>query len=327
MKSTALALSLAVGSSGVAVLPTAAGAEPSRPSDPALDAAMKHFEQGIALYEEGDYAAALFAFEKAYETKPDHRLLYNIGVTALELKDYAAAIDALSKYLEEGGDEIAEDRRAEVEGQLTTLRSRVGTVTIDCNVEGAEVRVDGKVVGTTPLAGPLTLNLGPRTIEVVASDGEHESYSSEVEVAGGSSTTLAVSLSRRSPAPPPAVLAEEPTEPETAPSRYPKLRVATFVGLGVTGLAGAGLAVAGSLALRADDDLQREHDRFPGDPDALSNARDRRDSLVLTSNVMIGVTAAFAAATIGIGVATVVSKRRQDSQRARLQPGGFELRF
>jgi hypothetical protein len=42
---------------------------------------------------------------------------------------------------------------------------------------------------------------------------------------------------------------------------------------------------------------------------------------------MIGVTAVFAAATIGLGVATAVSKRRQDSARARLQPGGFELRF
>lgn len=325
MKWTALALSLAVAGSGVVVLPATAAAEPSNTSDPALDAAMKHFEQGIALYEEGDYSAALFEFEKAYETKPDHRLLYNVGVTALELKDYAAAIDALTRYLEQGGDDIDKDRRTEVEGQLSTLRSRVGAVTIDCSVEGAEVRVDGKVVATTPLSEPLTLNLGSRTIEVAVPGGGYESYSTDIEVAGGSSTTLAVSLSRS--APPPAVVVEEPDEPETAPSRYPKLRVATFVGLGVTALAGAGLAVAGSLALRADDDLQSENDRFPGDPGALSDAQDRRDSLVLASNVMIGVTAVFAAATIGLGVATAVSKRRQDSARARLQPGGFELRF
>ena len=165
-------------------LPARVSAAPE--ADARLASAMEHFEQGIALYEEGDYSAALFEFEKAYETKPDYRLLYNIGVTALELRDYVAARDALGRYLAEGGADIAAQRRVEVEGQLETLEGRIGTVTVDCAVNGARVTIDGEPVGTTPFEAPLVVNIGKHRVRV-ESDA-HEPYETEVEVSVEEST-------------------------------------------------------------------------------------------------------------------------------------------
>jgi hypothetical protein len=302
----------------------ARGEEAPAAEDAELDAAMRHFTQGIALYEEGDYAAALFEFEKAYRTKPDYRLLFNIGVTALELKDYAVARDALQRYLADGGEEIGAERRAEVEQQLETLAKRVGEVTIVCSVEGASVTVDGVVVGTTPLEQPLVLNLGQHQVEITRDT--YKPHRATLEVAGGSSTTLDIALAAETP--PPVV--EAPTTPaEPIPSSKARpLRIATYVGLGLSVAAGAGLAVAGTLALRADDDLQSELDQFPGDPGALRDARDRRNMLATTSDAMIGVTAGLAAITIGLGVATVVVQRRETNRTARVHiDRGLRLRF
>ena len=119
-----------------------------------------------------------------------------------------------------------------------------------------------------------------------------------------------------------------PLSPKRRQSIF-KLRIATYVSLGVTAAAGAGLAVTGVLALRADDDLQTELDRYPGEAGDIRDARDRRDQLSTTSNVMLGVTAVLAAVTVGLGVATVVTQRREESSSARagLRPGGFVLRF
>ncbi|MBV1860240.1 MAG: hypothetical protein KUG77_17635 [Nannocystaceae bacterium] len=302
-------------------------AAPTEGSDAATQEATDHFRRGVALYEEEDFAAAAFEFERAYAARADYRLHYNIGVTALELKDYAAARAALSRYLEEGGSEIDAARKAQVDEQLRTLAMRVGSVTLDCSRAGVWIWVDGTQVAQTPLVDPLVLNLGLR--HLVVKDEGTEVWAKDIEVAGGSATTLEVVLGSPHDDVPPAVV---PVSSTTAagPSRKVKsLRTATFVGLGVTAAAGVGLAVAGVLSLQADGDLQSELDRFPGDADKLSAAQDRRGVLVMTSNVMFGVTAALAAVTVGLGVATAVTRRREASSESTvsLRRSGLVVRF
>jgi serine/threonine-protein kinase len=108
--------------------------------------------------------------------------------------------------------------------------------------------------------------------------GEVVDRSSEAEAAP-SKAAPAPAEPAPEPKPEPAASAEPEPEPEPrqglavggAAMKWTALALSLAVaGSGVVvlpALAGAGLAVAGSLALRADDDLQSENDRFPGDPE------------------------------------------------------------
>lgn len=306
--------------------PAAAEAE-SEVASPELEAATQHFKQGIALYEEGDYAAALFEFRQAYAARPDYRLLYNIGVTELETNDYAAAKSSFERYLAEGGDELAPERRAEVESQLETLAQRVGTVVIHSNIEGATVFIDGNDQGTTPLSGGVLLNLGSRRIEV--RHPEFDPFNEVIDVVGGAEVEVTVTLGVVEPDPPmPSVQPDPVPQADDSPG-LKRLRVGTYISLGATALLGIGTAVTGTLALRADDDVGRERSRFPGDAGALSDAQDRRRTLALTTDVLLGVTLALAVTTIGLGTALLVKRRRSREPRTRaaLGPGSLVVSF
>ncbi|MGH1342859.1 MAG: PEGA domain-containing protein [Nannocystales bacterium] len=317
----------AVAMAVVLLFASGANAAPAEEADATEQKAADHFRRGVGLYEEEDYAAAAFEFERAYEVRPDYRLLYNIGVNALELKDYASARAALSRYLEEGGADVEAARKAQVEQQLQTLAMRVGSVTVTSSRPGLSIWVDGTNVGETPLSEPLVLNLGLR--HLVARDGGSEVWAEDIEVLGGSATELEVVFEATASEVPPAVVPLD-TPPPTGPSRKVKsLRTATFVSLGVTAAAGIGLAIAGGLTLQADGELESELERFPANDGDLSAAQDRRGTLVTTSNVMLGVTAAFAAVTLGLGVGTAVAKRREagGGSSVSLRRGGFVVRF
>ena len=67
---------------------------------------------------EGEHAAALVEFKEAYRLRPSYKLKYNIGLVYAELRQYGQAQLSLQEYLEEGGDEIDVNRRAEVDKEL-----------------------------------------------------------------------------------------------------------------------------------------------------------------------------------------------------------------
>jgi Tfp pilus assembly protein PilF len=60
---------------------TAFAQPPAKPTHEATRDAGKHFQRGVALFNEADYAGALAEFKKAYELAPNPAVLYNIGQT------------------------------------------------------------------------------------------------------------------------------------------------------------------------------------------------------------------------------------------------------
>ncbi|MBW2459762.1 MAG: PEGA domain-containing protein, partial [Deltaproteobacteria bacterium] len=164
------------------VPPAQAGdADREEDADPRAEAS-KRFRQGVKLYNDGDFVAALVEFKRAYELKPHYRVLYNLGQTSRGLKDYAAALHAYEQYLEEGGTKLKPQRRKEVEGHVEDLTARVGTLTVTTNVDGAEIQIDDVVVGVSPLDEPIVVNVGRRRI--VATLTGHAPARRVLEVAG-----------------------------------------------------------------------------------------------------------------------------------------------
>jgi hypothetical protein len=61
--------------------PAPAPTSPPPPADPNTEAAKVHFEQGVALFNDGNFVAALAEFEQSYKLKPAPFVLKNVALT------------------------------------------------------------------------------------------------------------------------------------------------------------------------------------------------------------------------------------------------------
>ncbi len=309
------------------------------PSPEAVTKAREHFLRAEKLYKDGAFEASLVELIKAYEIAPSYRILYNIGITNLEIGDYAAAIRALQQYLAEGGEEVPADRRRALPEKIRSLRDRVAYVTVETNEEGAEVLVDDIPVGRVPLAEPLLVNAGRRRVAVSLPDRPH--VREVVTVAGGESVNVVLRFPTTE-GPPPAVpgpaVPPPARPPKTAPSKPSPERVepkvessdtGLWLGWTATGLLATGTIVTGVLALSASDDLEAERTSYASDPgakrDALDDAADRAARLGLVTDIL------GAAAIVVGGVtlyATLASDDHERSGTLKVQavPGSLRVR-
>jgi len=255
--------------------------------------ASEHFLRGVKLYRDADYAAALVEFKRAYELAPNYRVLYNLGQTSRELKDYASALSAYRRYLDEGGDEVGRSRKRQVEKALEDLIDRVGELTITANVDGAEVQIDDEVIGVTPLDEPVVVNIGKR--RVGANLEGHVPARRVVEVAGRDAVDVELNL---------VPLNDDRNDPDPVPDPRPVAEeeddfpVAGVVGLGITGACGIATGVLGGLALAAMGERDDALGTFPGSPQDIDDAQSKTSTLALATDVMLGVTAAAAVTTV-----------------------------
>lgn len=73
------------------------------------------------------------------------------------------------------------DARAEAERQYLNIRRKYGFLNVMCNERGIEVRIDGRLAGSTPFARPLAVRPGRHT--VVLSGGGYQSRNFSIDVA------------------------------------------------------------------------------------------------------------------------------------------------
>ena len=102
--------------------------------DPDEQRALELYNNGRSLFDEGNYAAAITAFEAAYEISKEANLLYNISLSYDRLENYDQAIYYLDQYralapaaehptLDERRDSLVKRRqRAAEEAELETAR-------------------------------------------------------------------------------------------------------------------------------------------------------------------------------------------------------------
>ncbi|MFO8074202.1 MAG: tetratricopeptide repeat protein [Polyangia bacterium] len=249
--------------------------------------AKMQFEQGIELYNQGRYEQAAVAFETAYELKPSWKILFNLAQAENEQGRYASALKAYTRYLAEGGDEVPDERVAQVKKEIKRLNALVGMVVLSCDVDGATVYVDGKRRGETPLSGPLFVDLGER--EIAIKSGAEELHSEVVRVKGGQRVELEVLVGEEPEKEEPAE--EAPLEPLEEDRDDGAKRVWTWVALGVGGAAAVGVGITGGMAKSRTDEISKECDGDSCPPDQREEL-DSAGKLVTAANVLTGVAAA-----------------------------------
>jgi hypothetical protein len=155
-------------------------------------AAKEAFSTAQILVKNGDFAGASTKYEEAYELSKDPRLVYDMAVCARSLRAYARMQSLLVRYEREAGAALSPSERSDVDAALATIRNLVGSVKVVASEDGATVGVDGAVVGTTPLAEALRLDLGEHQLHVEKAG--FTPYDQTFQVAGGSESALSASL-------------------------------------------------------------------------------------------------------------------------------------
>src|SRR5262245_35498973 len=109
---------------------------------PVSEEARKHFELGVSYMKDPDgarYAEAYVEFQAAYAASPSWKILGNLGIAAMKLERDGEAIEALQKYISEGGQELDPEERTQVESDLKTLQGTLVTITLESVPAGATV--------------------------------------------------------------------------------------------------------------------------------------------------------------------------------------------
>jgi hypothetical protein len=163
----------------------------AEPSDKAKEEAATRFERGVKLYDAQDYAAALAEFEAAYRLVPRYQVLFNVGVAQKKLFRYNDAFRSLTRYLQEGGDKVPPDRRDQVAKELAEIHALVAEVTVKVDGLPASIEVDGRLMGETPMSGPLLLPSGHHVVR--ASRDGYDPALREIDVVSGEKVELQLS--------------------------------------------------------------------------------------------------------------------------------------
>ncbi|WP_434045500.1 MULTISPECIES: PEGA domain-containing protein [Sorangium] len=131
--------------------------------------------------------------ESAWELNPTFDVAYNLGNTEYKLKKYKEAAQYLSFALKnwpllKGVAKL----RPRAEQWLAESRAQVGAIKVSVTVAGAEVLVDGKIVGRAPLEGEVFVDPGEHRVE--ASHMDYEPASQTVSVAKGGTAEVKLAI-------------------------------------------------------------------------------------------------------------------------------------
>jgi len=164
---------------------------------PDLARAAEIKKRGDEAMVSGRPADALAAYVEAYAISKDPALLYNKGRALQALTEYPQALAELEAFDREAPPEL----KARVPGlarMIADLRQRITTVSIDCDVEGAVVRIRDRTVGKCPISSPVTINAGNARMEVTAEG--YFPWQRDIELPGGGVASFDVHLTSKAKA-------------------------------------------------------------------------------------------------------------------------------
>lgn len=248
-------------------------------------AAKEHFLKGKALVEAGAYEKAIIELGASYDLNPNPVVLYNIGICYDELTRYAEAVNYYTLFIEEAGEKF-KDVITEVALRIEELSEFFGFLKLAVNLEGAEVIIDDNLLGYTPLE-VITIDTGEHDLEIRKIG--YRDIEKKVTVVSGQTIELAFEMVKIEP--------EKKEEFPEGPEKKKRKKLGPVYFWTAVGLAGAAAitaAVTGGLAIQKDSDIEG----YYRDQEGWKSLRDDGKKLALTTDIMIGVSAAAGAGAL-----------------------------
>jgi len=293
---------------------------PGQPSDEDVDTARSHFKAGVDYYKDGDLSAALVEFKRSYAAVSNYRILYNIGQVCRELRDYTEAERYFQQYLKQGGSEIDDERKIEVENELMRLKSRISAVILSADPPDAEFFVDDVSVGKGPLLDAVRVSAGTRRVAATAPGRTR--VTKVIDAVGGETASVNLEL--------PLIVApqDRPQAPVQAKSGG-GVSPALLLGIG-TGVLAVGTGVMAYLTHTKESDYHDELRKVTTEAKVDSLRSDLKQFAAITDVLLI--------ATVVTGGATVLTmllsgeskpqahpEKADAGMRLALSPGALQL--
>ena len=189
--------------------------------DPAMSEAALAFEAGEAAFEAEEFETAIEHFSRAQSLLPHPYTAYNLGLAQAKA---GHVLEAWSTFTTLRDETVDPERRAEAQLQLARLAPSVAQVEVRAS-QGQVVKIEGETVEPNVVhvrePGPVAVDVGGQTMQVDLGGGELR------------------------------VLDVRTIEPDTAPAKRRRGRVAVLVATAVAGAGTAGTAT-GAAVLGSD---------------------------------------------------------------------------
>lgn len=289
----------------------------AEPTPAELSAARELFQQGLALEEKLEWAAALENFRKVAAVKTTAPVRFHI---ALCLENLGQLVEAYDEFMRARGEAASDPKpdaatlRDQADKHLADLKARIPRLTIEVEEgESVEVSVDGKPINAALLGTPLPLDPGSHKIAASGRNGTFEKTVTLVE--RGEPRTLHV------------VLAGANAPAEKPPSRLDLPPTTAWIAAG----AGVALTATSLLLYSMSRSAYREVEAACGDrPLCPRDLRDRYEegrSYNTWGNVLLvtGLLSVSAGVVLWATAPKSETKSAVRSTTVALDPGGLRV--
>ena len=302
--------------------------------------AIKLFSAGNELRVAEKYTEALEKYRAAYSLLPSFKIDFNIALTLEKMGRNAEAVRAYEKFLETGAGKSPEKKNKLAREKILGLKTKVAEVKVECNVDGAVVKMDGKDVGKIPLKESLLLEPGKHNLNV-ETEG-HKPFVQELALEAGKETTVRVSLKPKEVAKPEPAVSDkvddtpvqedvtQATVSDAEDSRSAKhssktIWAWTTLGVGLACAVGAGVlyGVGSSQVSSAYD----EYDALTA-AESAETFDEKWADVESAGNLYIGghVLAGVAAAAVGVSIYMFVTRPSMESDEVG-EASGLSIGF
>lgn len=285
---------------------------PAAADVPISDEARQHFQAGVAYMQDPDgarYSEAYQEFLTAYAASPSWKILGNLGIAAMKLERDGEAVEAYSKYLQEGGADLDPSEKEQITRDMNTLKTSLVNLTVEAAPAGVTI-IDERIPATGnaivnrygPVNGPTKIGVKAGKHRLTAQLDGYDAQVWEIDAQPGGDQPHNFELKKTPPAPPPGSMMVNGAPVDRPTSG---LRIASYAALGV-GVVGLG---AGTFfALRSKSKQNELKDLCGGNAGQCNIVPDTADSRKATSlNNDSGSAKTMAFVGFGVGAVGVAA--------------------
>ena len=277
--------------------PAAAAAPADKPLDKKqLADAKKHYGDGVAKYNSGDFDGALQDFQAADSVKQTPQTARYIGLCLDNLGRFQEAVLAYNRFLANVPPKMAA-QGDELKARVAAIQLLPGKLHVTSDPPAAGFSLDGK---PQPSPTPADVELAPGHHTLHFSAAGHDPVDKDVEVTYASKQDVSVTLpTSAAPPPPPVAVVTPPPAPAGAPPPQPTPPPPTPVAHSNTAAWITGGAAIVAVGVGTAFGVMALNDKSSFDQTPLTSTADSGENHALIADMAFGV-------AVTLGVTSVV---------------------